>query len=106
MYETKDERTQVEIVRDNGVELVECIGPWYEHQDSLPQEQGETVCSLEVDCDQVGLVGPSEDERVHDVEGSMQSLGGVEIPGPLEATRIPHVNVPVCECVEMCAKCE
>ena len=76
LHETKDKHTQVEIGRDNGVELVECLVTRFEHQVNLPQEQWETVCSLEVDCDQVSPVGPSEVERVHDVEGSMQSLGG------------------------------
>ena len=42
------------LIGDNGVELVECFVTWCEHQVNLPQEQRETVCSLEVDCDQSG----------------------------------------------------
>ena len=76
LHETEQEHTQVELVRDNGVELVECIGTQFEHQVNLPQEQRETVCSLEVECDQVSPVGPCEVERVSDANGSMQSLGG------------------------------
>ena len=58
------------------------------------------VGSLEADCDQVGPVGPNEVERVSDANGSMQSLGGVEIPGFLVVTRFPSVIVP--ECVLKC----
>ena len=36
LHETEQGHTQVELVRDNGVELVECIGTWCEYQDSLP----------------------------------------------------------------------
>ena len=43
LHEINDEHTQVEIVRDNGVELVECFMTRCEHQDSLPQEQRERV---------------------------------------------------------------
>ena len=41
---------------------------------SLPQEQGETVCSLEADHDQVSPVGPCEVKQVSDANGSMQSF--------------------------------
>ena len=58
------------------------------------------VGSLEVDCDQVGPVGPNEVERVSDVTGYTWSLGGMETPGFLELTRIPDVIVP--ECVVKC----
>ena len=51
-----------------------------ERQDSLHQEQRETVCSLEVDCDQVSPVGPREVDRVYDVNGYTRSLGGMETP--------------------------
>ena len=44
-----------------------------EHQDSLPQELRERISSFEVDCDQVSPVGLCEVERVHDVNGYMQS---------------------------------
>ena len=80
---------------------MECGGTRCEHQDSLPQEQWETVCSLEVDCDQVGLVGPNAVERVSDANGSMQSLGGVEASGSL--VRTPTTSVIVPECVSRCA---
>jgi len=66
------------------------------HQVNLPQEQRETVCSLEVDCDQVSPVGPCEVEWVYDVNGYTWSLGGMETPGFLIVTRIPDVNVRVC----------
>ena len=95
-----DEHTQVEIGRDNGVELVECIGTRCEHQDSLLQEQREMVNSLEVDCDQVGPVRPNEVEWVSDANGFVQSLGGMETPGFLVVTRISDVIVP--ECVVEC----
>ena len=36
LYETKGEHTQVEIIRDNGVERGECFVIRCEHQDSLP----------------------------------------------------------------------
>ena len=106
-----DGHTQVKIMRDNGVELVECIGTRCEHQDSLLQEQREMVGSLKVDYDQVGPVGPNEVERVSDANGYTRSLGGMEIPGPLGLTLIPDVIVPECvvKCmsgtsVEMCEK--
>jgi len=67
---------------------------------SLPQEQGETVCSLEADHDQVSPVGPCEVERVHGTEGYMPSLGGAEASGSLELTQTPSVIVP--ECVLRC----
>ena len=76
LHEIKAEHTQVELGRDKGVELVECFVTQGEHQDNLPQEQGETVCSLELDCDQVSPVGPCEVTREHDAEGYVQSLGG------------------------------
>ena len=37
LYETKGEHTQVEIIRDNGVEHGECFVIRCEHQDSLPR---------------------------------------------------------------------
>ena len=70
-----NEHTQVEIGGDNEVEHGECFVTRCEHQDSLPREQRERISSLEVDCDQVSPVKPSEVERVHDVNGYMQSLG-------------------------------
>jgi len=79
----RDTHTHVEVGGDNGVELVECVETQGEHQSNVPQEQRETVCSLEVDCDQVSPVGPCEVERVHDVNGYMQSLGGKRPRDPL-----------------------
>jgi len=81
---------------DNEVELVECVETRCEHQDSLPQEQREMVGSLEADRDQVSPVKPYEVERVSDVNGYTQSLGGMETLGFLELTRIPDANVAVC----------
>ena len=89
-----DGHTQVKIMKDNGVELVECIGTRCEHQGSLLQEQREMVGFLEVDCDQVGPVGPNEIEQVSNANGSMQSLGGVEASGSLVRTPTPDVIVP------------
>ena len=83
MHETKQEHTQVEIGGDNEDEHGECFVSRCEHQGSLPQEQREMVSSLEVDCDQVSPVGPCEVERVHDVNGYMQSLGGKRPRDPL-----------------------
>ena len=83
-------------MRDNGGELGECFVTRCEQQDSLLQEQGETLCSLEADSDEVSPVMPNEVEWTSAVNGYMRSLGGKEIPGPLELTRFPEVNVPVC----------
>jgi len=96
------EHTHIELGRDNGVELVECFVTRCEHQDSLLQGQREMVGSLEVDCDQVGPVGPNEVERVSEANGPMQSLGGVEVSGSLVRTPAPDVIAPdviVLECV-------
>ena len=92
--------TQGEIVRDNGVELVECIGTRCEHQDSLPQEQREMVGFLKADRDQVSPVEPCEVDRVYGANECTRSLGGMETPGFLVVTRIPDVIVP--ECVLKC----
>ena len=89
--ETTDEHTQVELVRDNGVELGECVGTQCEHRFDLPQEQRETVCSLEADRDQMGPVGPCEVEWMSDVNGYTWSLGGVEASGFLVRTPAPDV---------------
>jgi len=88
-------------VKEIKTELVECIETQCGGQFNLPQEQGETVCSLEVDCDQASPVGPCEVERVHGTEGYMPSLGGAEASGSLELTQTPSVIVP--ECVLECA---
>ena len=101
LHEIKAEHTQVELGGDMKVELGECVETQSEGWINLPQEQGETVCSLEVDCDQVSPVGPCEVERVHGTEGYMPSLGGAEASGSLELTQTPSVIVP--ECVLECA---
>ena len=100
-----DGHTQVKIMRDNGVELVECIGTRCEHQDSLLQEQREMVGSLKVDYDQVGPVGPNEVERVSDANGSMQRLGGSGGFGiPCEDSH-PRCDCPRCDCPGVCEWC-
>ena len=73
--EVKDEHTQVEIVRDNGVELGECVVTRCEQQDSLLKEQTETLCSLEADRDEVSPVVPNKVEGMTDVNGCTRSLG-------------------------------
>ena len=111
LHETEQAHTRVELVRDNGVELVECIGTWCEHQDSLlmlyslqvhgpGQEQRETVCSLKVDCDQVSPVEPCEVDWVYGANECTRRLGGMETLGFLVVARIPDVIVP--ECVLKC----
>jgi len=95
-YETKDEHTHVELVRDNEVEHGECFVTRCEHQDSLLQGQREMVSSLEADRDEVSPVGPCEVERGSDVNGYTRSLGGMETPGFLVLIRIPDVIVPEC----------
>ena len=40
-----DGHTQVEIMRDNGVELVECLVTGFEHQVNIPQERGNVKLS-------------------------------------------------------------
>ena len=63
LNKVKVEHTHVELVRDNGGELMECVGTQCEHRINLPQEQGEMVSSLEADRNQVSPVGPCEVER-------------------------------------------
>jgi len=65
----------MELARDNEGELGECPVTRCEQQDSLLQEQGETLCSLEADHDQVGPVELCELEGTSAVDGCMQSLG-------------------------------
>ena len=62
MGRRKEEHTHVELVRDVGVERVECVETQCEGQINLPQERGETVCSLEADRDEVSPV------RLYEVE--------------------------------------
>ena len=51
MDETTNEHTQVELRRDNGVEIGECVVTRCEQQDSLLKGQRETICSLEAESD-------------------------------------------------------
>ena len=83
----------------------ECFETQCGGQFNLPQEQGETVCFLEVDCDQASPVGPCEVERVHGTEGYMPSLGEAEASRSLELTQTPSVIVPG-GCVGVCEWCE
>ena len=73
--EVKDKHTQVEIVGDNEGELGECFVARYEQQDGLLKGQGETLCPLEADRDQVGPIVPNEVEGMTEVNGCTRSLG-------------------------------
>ena len=75
LYEIKEEHTHIELGGDIGVELVECIGTQCEGRINLPQEQGETICSLEAGRDEVNPERPYEVEPLHDAKGYMPSLG-------------------------------
>ena len=99
----EDEHTHIELARDNGGELAQCVETRCGQLGVLLQEQRETLCSLEVDHDQAGPVVPRKVEGTSAVDGCTSSLGGMEAPGALVVTRFPSVNVPVCvhECVEM-----
>ena len=79
LYETKreiDEHRHIELVRDNGVELGECVVTWCEQQDGLLQEQRKEIHSLEADRDEVSPVGPKEVERMSAVNGYTRSWEG------------------------------
>ena len=69
------EQTQIKLVRDIELEHVECFENQCEGQVNLPQEQGETICSLEADRDEVGPVRLYEVERLHGAKEQMPSLG-------------------------------
>ena len=72
------------MVRDIEVELVECFETQCEGRINLPQEQGETICSLEADRDEVSPVSPVrpyEVEGLHGAEEHMTSFGGDRSPG-------------------------
>ena len=86
LHKNKEEHTQVELVGDIGVELVECIGTKCEGRINLPQERGETAYSLEAGRDEVSPVRPYEVERVHGANEHMPSLGGIETPGSFGLT--------------------
>ena len=96
LHKIKEEHTQVELVGDIGVELGECVETQCEGQINLPQERGESVCSVEAGRDEVSPERPYEVEPLHDTKGYMPSLGGIETPGSFELTRAPNVNVPEC----------
>ena len=96
MYNIKEEHTHIELVGDIGVELVECIGTQCEGRINLPQEQGETICSLEADRDEMSPVRPYEVEPLHDAKGYMPSLGVIETTGSFGLTRAPSMIVPEC----------
>ena len=58
LYKMKEEHAHIQLVGDIGVELVECFGTQCEGRINLPQERGETVCSLEAGRDEVSPVKP------------------------------------------------
>ena len=96
LKETKDEHTHMELARDNEGELGECSVIRCKQLDGLLREQGEGICPLEADHDQVGPVELCEVEGASAVNGYMRSLGGVKAPGPLVEVRIPSLVVQVC----------
>ena len=75
MDDVIDEHTHVGVVGDNGDELGECFVARYKQQDGLLKGQGETLCPLEADCDQVGSVAPCEVEGKSAVNGCTRNLG-------------------------------
>ena len=86
----------MELVRDNEGVLGECVVARCKQQDSLLQERRETLCSLEVDRDEVSPVELCELEGASAVNGYTRSLGGMKTPGALVVARFPSANVPVC----------
>ena len=92
----EDAHTHTQVVEDNGGELAERVGTRCGQRGSLLQEQGEGVCPLEADLDQVGPVEPGGVEGASAANGCTRSLGGMEAPGPLVVARVPSMNVPVC----------
>ena len=93
--ETKDEHTHMELARDNEGELGECLVTRCKQPDSLLHEQGERICPLEADHDQVGPVELCEVEGASAVNGYTQSLGGVKAPVCGSAN-------PQCGCFGVC----
>ena len=83
-------------MEDNGGELAQRVETRCGQLGSLPRERRETLCSLEVDHDQVGSVVPDEFEGRSAANGCTRSLRGMETPGALVVARIPSVVVPVC----------
>ena len=78
-----DTHTHTEVARLNGGELADCLMTRYEQQDSLLQERGEGLCSLEADRDEESPVEPCELEGPSAVDGCTRSLGGMEAREPL-----------------------
>ena len=72
---------------------MECLKTQCEGQINLPQEQGETVCSIEAGRDKVSPVRLYEVEQLHCVEEHMPSFGGIEAPGSRGLTQAPSVIV-------------
>ena len=73
--ETKEEHTNMEIVRDNEGELGECVVARCEQQGGLLQERGEGICSLEAHRDEVSPVELCELEGASAANGYTRSLG-------------------------------
>jgi len=97
----KDAHTHTEVVEDNGGELAERVETRCGQLVILLRERRETLCSPEVDHDQVGSVVPREFEGTSEANGCTRSLGGMEAPGALVVARVPgvivpSVSVPVC----------
>ena len=79
--------------RDIEVEHVKCFVTQCEGQINLPQEQGETVCSLKAGRDEVSLVRLYEVDRLHGAKEHMPNIGGIEAPGSHGLTQAPSVIV-------------
>ena len=80
------------MVRDIEIGHVECFETQCEGPINLPQEQRETICSLEADSDEVSKL--CEVERLHGAKEHIPSFGGIEAPGFLGLTQAPSVIVP------------
>ena len=65
---------------------MECFETQCEGQINLPQEQRETICSLEADRDEVSPVRLCEVEPLHGAKEHTPSFGGIEAPGSLGLT--------------------
>ena len=88
--------THTEVPRFKGSELADCLETRCRQLGGLLRERRETLCSLEADLNQVSSVVPCEVEGASVVDGSTESLGGIEAPGALEVTRFPSMIVSVC----------
>jgi len=84
----------MELAKDNEGELGECLVARYKQQDGLLQEQGEGICPLEADHDQVGSVEPCEVEGASAVNECTRSLEGYRNPGTLCGGAIPQRECP------------